>query len=188
MERPGSIEGEAVGDETSLSFLYNQDDLGPAIRLAFEERKEHSFMQKIDHFVAKREAQIEEICNEHFQEFIKSVDDLLAVRNEAADLAAEIAQQNDTLQKTGVVLIEESENLIRYQKIQRNIASVQRMMKLCLQAVNLCVETKELVDAKRLSDAFKALDQLEKDLLPRLAQFTVARSLGSFGAISIEQK
>eukprot|EP00002_Diphylleia_rotans_P037735 TRINITY_DN8465_c0_g2_i1.p1 TRINITY_DN8465_c0_g2~~TRINITY_DN8465_c0_g2_i1.p1 ORF type:complete len:765 (+),score=136.38 TRINITY_DN8465_c0_g2_i1:87-2381(+) len=177
MERPGSIEGEAVGDETSLSFLYNQDDLGPAIRLAFEERKEHSFMQKIDHFVAKREAQIEEICNEHFQEFIKSVDDLLAVRNEAADLAAEIAQQNDTLQKTGVVLIEESENLIRYQKIQRNIASVQRMMKLCLQAVNLCVETKELVDAKRLSDAFKALDQLEKDLLPRLAQFTVARSL-----------
>ena len=69
----------ALSSEDSVlgTLIGNGEDMGPLVRHAFETGRPESLLHQLKHVVKKKEAEIEELCKTHYEEFIRAVDELL---------------------------------------------------------------------------------------------------------------
>lgn len=79
--------GDTTGEDLVLATLIgNGDDLGPIVRHAFETGRPEALLQQLKSVVRKKEAEIEELCKTHYEEFILAVDELRGVLVDAEEL------------------------------------------------------------------------------------------------------
>ena len=79
--------GDSTAEDSVLTTMVsNGDDLGPMVRYAFDTGKPDALMQQLKKVVKRKEAEIEDLCKLHYEEFIKAVDDLRGVLVDAEEL------------------------------------------------------------------------------------------------------
>ncbi|RUS31236.1 hypothetical protein BC938DRAFT_478215 [Jimgerdemannia flammicorona] len=99
----------------------NLEQLGPIIKQVTETGKQDAFLDHLDAFIRKKEVDIERMCNNNYQEFVQSVDQLLKVRQGTVNLKHKIVELNTEMHKTGSRLAAKKKELIETRRTQQNI-------------------------------------------------------------------
>ncbi|XP_004364698.2 exocyst complex component 6B [Capsaspora owczarzaki ATCC 30864] len=164
------LHGSLIGE---LSAAEGQ--LAPTLRAVYESNTAQAFMVNLDSFIARTTTEIERMCNHHYQGFIESVEELLKVRADAANLREAIARTDEALQRSGRDYLERAEELRQHRIIHRNIVAAMEALTSCLPALQLYGKAHMHYAAHRYYHALTALTQLETRHLPNISQYTFAR-------------
>jgi hypothetical protein len=75
--------------------------LAPILRNIAASKQQDAFTKQLKTFIAAKEAEIEDICKAHYQEFVASTDKLLKVRQGTVSLKDRVAGLNEDIQSKG---------------------------------------------------------------------------------------
>ncbi|RUP11994.1 exocyst complex subunit Sec15-like-domain-containing protein [Jimgerdemannia flammicorona] len=146
----------------------NLEQLGPIIKQVTETGKQDAFLDHLDAFIRKKEVDIERMCNNNYQEFVQSVDQLLKVRQGTVNLKHKIVELNTEMHKTG-------SRLAAKQNIDQAIETLQTSL--------LVLELANKVDThmknQKYYSALKTLDELQSQHLRHVMQFEFATYLSN---------
>lgn len=160
--------GDTGEDLVLATLIGNGDDLGPIVRHAFEMGRPESLLHQLKHVVKKKEAEIEELCKTHYEEFILAVDELRGVLVDAEELKGELSSDNFKLQEVGSALLIKLEELLESYSIKKNLTEAIKMSKNCVQVVELCVKFNKHISEGQFYPALKTLDLIEKTYLQKV--------------------
>ena len=83
-----------------ITDLVSSDaQIASVIRTVYENKQQESFLESIEQFLEENQAEIEKICNFHYEDFINSVNESLLVKEESTQLRCELDLSNRQLQR-----------------------------------------------------------------------------------------
>lgn len=111
--------GDSAEDLVLATLIGNGDDVGPIVRHAFEMGRPEALLLQLKTVVRKKEAEIEDLCKSHYEEFILAVDELRGVLVDAEELKSELASDNFRLQEVGSALLIKLEELLESYSVKK---------------------------------------------------------------------
>lgn len=78
--------------------------IGSVFKSVFSEGRHTEFLKASECYSRKKDVEIERLCNQHFDIFIQSIDELLAMRTQAIQLKNVIARVQKELGSSGQLL------------------------------------------------------------------------------------
>ncbi|XP_054809109.1 exocyst complex component SEC15A-like [Prosopis cineraria] len=165
-----------LGEDLVLATLIgNGEDLGPLVRHAFEMGRPEGLLHQLRHVVKKKEAEIEEMCKTHYEDFIVAVDELRGVLVDAEELKSELQSDNFKLQQVGSSILVSLEDLLESYFIKQNVIEAIKMSKYCIQVLELCVKCNNHISNGEFYPALKTVDLLEKNYLQNIPAKTLKK-------------
>ena len=165
-----------MGDDFLLASLMESGFIVGSIKTVFERGKQQSFQSSIDKFNERLRREIQAICGDNYEHFLRSVNQLKIVRTEAKVLNAKITEVNDEIQTAGKLALEKGKELLSYRRVSENISSCMKLMEQCRFASSLCKKVIDLKESKKFYAALVSLGQLEHELKSqRYADFEFVR-------------
>lgn len=159
---------------TSSSEADTLDQLIPYI-------KDYSFGNKTAHLLnqlsdlsSERESEIERQCNANHQEFVKSVNQLLRIREGTVSLTNEILELNQSIQASTERLVDQKKALVESRGVRQNIEEARHALQDCLEVLRLANQVQELRDQKKHYAALRALDELQSVHLQSVTQYQLS--------------
>ncbi|XP_057549680.1 exocyst complex component SEC15A [Amaranthus tricolor] len=155
-------------DLVLATLIGNGEDLGPLVRHAFETGRPEPLLYQLRNVSKKKEAEIEDLCRLHYEEFIIAVDELRGVLVDAEELKAELQTDNFKLQEVGTSLLSKLDELLESYSIRKNINEAIKMSRMCVQLLELCAKCNSLVSEGKFYPALKTIELIEKDFLKNI--------------------
>ncbi|CAO2831567.1 unnamed protein product [Amaranthus hypochondriacus] len=155
-------------DLVLATLIGNGEDLGPLVRHAFETGRPEPLLYQLRNVSKKKEAEIEDLCRLHYEEFIIAVDELRGVLVDAEELKAELQTDNFKLQEVGTSLLSKLDELLESYSIKKNINEAIKMSRMCVQLLELCAKCNSLVSEGKFYPALKTIELIEKDFLKNI--------------------
>lgn len=150
------------GEDLSLA---NGNDVGPLVRHAFEMGRPEGLLRQMSFVVKEKEAEIEDMCKTHYEEFILAVDELRGVLFDAEELKSQLHGDNFKLQQVGSDLLVKLEELLECYSVKKNVAEAVKMSNKCVEVLELCGKCNSQVSEGQFYSALKTVDLLEKSYL-----------------------
>lgn len=157
--------GDTGEDLVLATLIGNGDDVGPLVRHAFEMGRPEPLVHQLKNVARKKEAEIEDLCKTHYEEFIVAVDELRGVLVDAEELKSDLATDNFRLQEVGSALLVKLEELLESYAVKKNVTEAIKMSKICVQALELCVKCNSYVSEGQFYHALKTMDLIERNYL-----------------------
>ena len=188
-KKQGEVEGAAalslaLGPPlTSHTDLYLQeieavdDYWGPTFRAIYESGQQEAFLERLESRIGEHDAEIEKMCNHHYQGFISSVRDLLHVRSDATQLNEEVIKIDKELRDSAAKVKAKGGGLVRARRVEKNIAATIESLSLCLPVLQMFAKLNRQMSEKRFHPALKTLEQLEHTYLPRIANYRFSKQM-----------
>ena len=109
---------------STLTSLAESAQYGPALKLIVERAFYQSYPAVLQQNIAVKDERIKQICHEHYLEFLASIDHLMTVKGEMAELKGSVRALNEEVQGSAVSLIKAatSVNDMRRQRLRINEA------------------------------------------------------------------
>ncbi|XP_057428227.1 exocyst complex component SEC15A-like [Lotus japonicus] len=168
-KRITDLENGDEGEDLVLATLVaNGDDISPLVRHAFEMGRPEGLLRQLNYVVKKKEAEIEEMCKTHYEEFILAVDELRGVLVDAEELKSELQSDNFKLQQVGSTLLVTLEELLESYSVKKNVTEAIKMSKNCIQVLELCVKCNNHISEAQFYPALKTLDLIEKSYMQNI--------------------
>ncbi|ORX92773.1 hypothetical protein K493DRAFT_408691 [Basidiobolus meristosporus CBS 931.73] len=158
-----------------VTEVENLDQLGPTIQTIYRTGKQETFLEQLTSFIIKKEREIEQMCNSHYQEFVQSVDQLLKVRQGTVSLKNKIVGFNDELQQAGSSIIEQKKELIETRKVLLNIDTAIETLQTCLHILNLANRVNVQIDEHKYYPALRTLEELQNVHLQEVSHYDFAK-------------
>lgn len=162
---PVTGNGEGGDDLLFASSIGNARDLGPIVRRAFEVGQPAPLLHQLKNVVKKKEAEIEELCKTHYEEFIRAVDELRDVLVDAAELKGELSTDNLKLQEVGTALLVKLDELLECYSIKKNMTNAMEMSKDCVRVLEYCLKCNNHISEGQLYPALRTLNLIEGNYL-----------------------
>lgn len=146
------------------------DHLIPVLKDASQSRRTPALMQCLTRYSEDRENDIERIGLTKHEEFLSSVNQLQAVREDTVALIGEILKLNQSIQNSTEKLVDQKGALVNTKAIRQNIADASEALRdslKVLQAVNLA---HDLIRQKRYYAALKSLEDLQNEHIVPILQ------------------
>jgi hypothetical protein len=153
------------------------EQLGPTVASVVKGKRTDLFLQQLDAFSAKKEAEVEKLCNEHYQDFVAAVERLTTIREGTRELRDRIVGLNDTLQTTGQDLVERKTDLASAKAVHRNMTQGIDTLNRCLHVLRLANRAKHQLETRALYAALQTLEELENVHLRKVSRYTFAQRL-----------
>ncbi|KAI9217304.1 exocyst complex subunit Sec15-like-domain-containing protein [Blastocladiella britannica] len=147
----------------------NLDDLeqiGPLIKSLVKNGRADAYLGSLAAYIGTQEAEIERLCNYHYQEFIASVDQLLKVRSETLDLKRGL--EGLAGQFTGAVKgsLDKKRDLVYRRKMLANLEATLDALTQCQAVVDLALRAKSLYESRKYYSALRCTDAIRARLHP----------------------
>src|ERR1700750_1460453 len=101
-------------DQSSSSE--NLEQLGPIIKQIHTGRQQDAFLRSVQALVDSKDAEIEKICGENYQDFISSVSTLFTVKSYTDKMKENISSLDESVSKLGRGLVEKKRALLQTKK------------------------------------------------------------------------
>lgn len=168
-KRRNEVENGDEGEDLVLATLIaNGDDLSPLVRHAFETGRPEGLLRQLNFVVKKKEAEIEDMCKTHYEEFILAVDELRGVLVDAEELKSELQSDNFKLQQVGTTLLVKLEELLESYSVKKNVTEAIKNSMNCIQVLELCVKCNNHISEGQFYPALKTVDLLEKSYMQNI--------------------
>uniref|UniRef100_A0A7S3LWZ2 Exocyst complex component n=1 Tax=Palpitomonas bilix TaxID=652834 RepID=A0A7S3LWZ2_9EUKA len=157
------IVGEA--EDALLSALVESDDIHPVLRTVCERKLQQSFMRKCREFVREKDIEVEELCRVGYQDFIKSVDQLLTVKEEVSQLKSSIIDNHADLLESSSLVLDSGTSLYKARRLLQRMQSLRERIKDSLTILEMVEKGNTLLREEKYLRALRLLQSIRKNYL-----------------------
>ena len=137
------------------SSTENLEQLGPIIKQIHVSRQQEAFLRTLQTLVESKEAEIEKICGDNYQDFVSSVSTLLTVRSYTLNLRDKITSLDSSVSSVGHGLATKKKALLKSKTTAANLDEAIDTLQACLRVLDLVHRISELVKEGRYWSALR---------------------------------
>ena len=127
--------------------------------------------------IDEHDADIEKMCNHHYQGFIYSVKELLHVKSDATQLKSDVVKIDTDLRESATSCMIKANELVKARQVEKNIAATIESLANCLPVLQTFSKLSRQMREKRYHPALKTLEQLENIHLPKISHCRFASKM-----------
>lgn len=140
-------------DPTSTSE--NTEQLGPIIKNIHATRQQDAYLKTLKQLVESKEAEIQQICGDNYQDFVSSVSTMLNVRTSTNSLRDRIIALDDSVNQAGKALAEKKKGLLKAKKAAMNLDEAIETLQACLRLLDLIDRIGQLIKQGKYYSALR---------------------------------
>jgi len=121
----------------SSSTTENLEQLGPIIKQIHQQKQQESFLRTLKALIDAKDAEIERICGDNYQDFVSSVSTLLTVRSYTRSLHEKITTLDGNVSQVGQSMVSKKKSLLQSKKTAANLDEAIDTLQACLRVLDL---------------------------------------------------
>jgi len=129
----------------SSSSSENLEQLGPIIKQIHSNRQQEAYLRTIQGLIESKDAEIEKICVDNYQDFISSVSTLFTVKSYTDKMKETIASLDTSVTQLGRGLVDKKRNLLQTKKTATNLDEAIDTLQACLRVLDVVNRVSEMV-------------------------------------------
>ena len=133
----------------------NLEQLGPIIKQIHANKQQEVFLRSVQGLIDSKDAEIEKICSENYQEFISSVSTLFSVKSYTSKLKEKITTLDASVSQIGRGLVEKKRTLLQSKKTAANLDEAIDTIQACLRVLDVVNRVGELVQQGKYWSALR---------------------------------
>uniref|UniRef100_A0A7S2W7V0 Exocyst complex component Sec8 n=1 Tax=Mucochytrium quahogii TaxID=96639 RepID=A0A7S2W7V0_9STRA len=170
--------GEDDDCSVLVSNLVSADEaIVPTLKSVLERGWSDRFAASLEHFSVAKENELRKVCNFHFHEFSEGIKDIGKLKQDSGVLRKKLTAMDVQIQEKGRSLVNNSESLLRFHGVQRNLTETQDELRRAQSLLTLVDKARTEIDAKEYFEALETIDLLRAVIHgDSLGQLFAARS------------
>jgi exocyst complex component 6 len=142
------------------SATENLEQLGPIIQQIHQNRQQDQFLRTLQGLIDSKDATIEQICSDNYEDFISSVSTLFTVKSYTDKMKETISSLDSSVSQLGKGLVEKKRNLLQTKKTAANLDEAIDTLQACLRVLDVVHKVGELVTQGKYWSALRVCMQL----------------------------
>jgi phage-related protein len=123
----------------------NLEQLGPIIKQIHANRQQEAFLRTVQGLIESKDADIEKICGDNYQDFISSVSTLFTVKSYTDKMKENISSLDASVAQLGRGLVEKKRGLLQSKKTAANLDEAIDTLQACLRVLDVVNRVGEMV-------------------------------------------
>ena len=123
----------------------NLEQLGPIIKQIHANRQQEAYLRTLQSLIDSKDAEIESICGDNYQEFISSVSTLFSIKSYTTNLREKITSLDQSVSQVGKSLVEKKKALLQTKKTAANLDEAIDGLQACLRILDVVNRVGEMV-------------------------------------------
>lgn len=115
----------------------NLEQLGPIIKQIHTNRQQEAYLRTLQGLIESKDAEIEQICGDNYEDFISSVSTLFDVKSYTTNLRERITTLDANVSQVGRGLVEKKKALLQSKKTAANLDEAIDTMQSCLRVLDV---------------------------------------------------
>jgi exocyst complex component 6 len=129
----------------SSSSSENLEQLGPIIKQIHANRQQEVFLRTVKGLIESKDAEIEKICGDNYQDFISSVSTLFTVKSYTTKMKENITSLDTSVSQLGRGLVDKKRALLQSKKTAANLDEAIDTLQACLRVLDVVNRVGEMV-------------------------------------------
>ncbi|KAH9985200.1 exocyst complex component sec15 subunit [Russula compacta] len=146
-------------DQSSSSE--NLEQLGPIIKQIHTNRQQEPYLRTLQALIDSKDAEIEKICGDNYQDFISSVSTLFTVKSYTHNLRDKIGSLDSSVSQVGHGLAEKKRALLQSKKTATNLDEAIDSLQASLRILDVVDRVSEMVKEGKYWSALRSLDDIQ---------------------------
>jgi methionine salvage enolase-phosphatase E1 len=142
----------------------NLEQLGPIIKQIHTNRQQEAYLRTLQGLIDSKDAEIEQICGDNYQDFISSVSTLFDVKSYTTNLRERITTLDASVSQVGRGLVEKKRALLQSKKTAANLDEAIDTMQSCLRVLDVLNRIGDMVKDGKYWSALRVSSYLYADL------------------------
>ena len=160
----------------------NLEQLGPIIRQIHANKQQEAFLRTIQGLIESKDAEIEKICSDNYQDFISSVSTLFTVKSYTTNMKEKITSLDANVSQLGRGLVEKKRGLLQTKKTAANLDLAVDTMQACLRVLDVVNRVGEMVKEGKYWSALRVRDKYDVSLCLVMKCVSVTRRYTEYAA------
>ncbi|KAI0637978.1 rsec15 [Trametes polyzona] len=139
----------------------NLEQLGPIIKQIHANRQQDVYLRTLQGLIESKDAEIESICGDNYQEFISSVSTLFSIKSYTTNLRDKITTLDSSVSQVGKSLVEKKKALLQTKKTAANLDEAIDGLQACLRVLDVVNRVGEMVKEGKYWSALRSLEDIE---------------------------
>ncbi|KAI0031663.1 exocyst complex component sec15 subunit [Vararia minispora EC-137] len=148
----------------------NLEQLGPIIKQIHQTRQQDAYLRTLQSVIDAKDAEIERICGDNYQDFLASVSTLFTVKSYTNNLRDKINTLDASVSQIGRGLVEKKRALLQAKKTASNLDEAIDNMQAGLRVLDVVNRVGEMVKEGKYWSALRSLDEIQYMPSSSLAQ------------------
>jgi hypothetical protein len=123
----------------------NLEQLGPVIKQIHSNRQQEIFLRVVQGLIESKDAEIEKICGDNYQDFISSVSTLFTVKSYTDKMKENIQSLDTSVSQLGRGLVEKKRTLLQSKKTAANLDEAIDTLQACLRVLDVVNRVGEMI-------------------------------------------
>jgi exocyst complex component 6 len=136
----------------------NLEQLGPVIKQIHANRQQDAFLRTLLGLIESKDAEIEKICSENYQDFISSVSTLFTVKSCTDAMRESIASLDNSVSQLGRGLVEKKKSLLQTKKTAANLDEAIDTLQACLRVMDVVDRVGQMIGEGKYWSALRVRD------------------------------
>lgn len=140
-------------DQSSTSE--NLEQLGPIIKQIHTNRQQEAYLRAVKSLIESKDAEIETICGDNYQEFISSVSTLFSIKSYTTNLRETITSLDQSVSQVGRGLVEKKRTLLQSKKTAANLDEAIDTLQASLRILDVVNRVGEMIEEGKYWSALR---------------------------------
>ncbi|KAG6854896.1 hypothetical protein C0991_012086 [Blastosporella zonata] len=139
----------------------NLEQLGPLIKGIHTNRQQEIFLRTAQGLIDAKDAEIENICGDNYQDFISSVSTLFTVKSYTDKMKENIQSLDASVSQLGRGLVEKKRTLLQTKKTAANLDEAIDTLQACLRVLDVVNRVGEMIREGKYWGALRSLEDIQ---------------------------
>ncbi|KAF8969464.1 exocyst complex component, sec15 subunit [Flammula alnicola] len=139
----------------------NLEQLGPIIKQIHTNRQQDAYLRTVQGLIDSKDAEIEKICSDNYQDFISSVSTLFTVKSYTDKMKENIASLDTSVAQLGGGLVEKKRALLQSKKTAANLDEAIDTLQACLRVLDVVDRVGEMIREGKYWSALRSLEDIQ---------------------------
>ncbi|KZW03721.1 exocyst complex component, sec15 subunit [Exidia glandulosa HHB12029] len=143
------------------STTENLEQLGPVIKQIHAQKQQEAFLRTLKSLIDAKDAEIERICGDNYQDFVSSVATLVTVRSYTRNLHDKITSLDGAVSQVGQSMVTKKKALMQSKKTAAHLDEAIDTLQSCLRILDLVNRVGEMIKEGKYWSALRTLDDIQ---------------------------
>ncbi|KIP10689.1 hypothetical protein PHLGIDRAFT_494456 [Phlebiopsis gigantea 11061_1 CR5-6] len=139
----------------------NLEQLGPIIKQIHQNRQQEAYLRAVKQLIESKDAEIETICGDNYQEFIGSVSTLFSIKSYTTNLRDTITSLDQSVSQVGRGLVEKKRALLQSKKTAANLDEAIDTLQASLRILDVVHRVGQMIEEGKYWSALRSLEDIE---------------------------
>ncbi|CCO31908.1 Exocyst complex component 6B AltName: Full=Exocyst complex component Sec15B [Rhizoctonia solani AG-1 IB] len=142
------------------STTENLEGLGTLVKSVHDARQQDAFLRTVKGLIESKDADIEKICGDNYQDFAGSVSTLLTVRTYTVNLRDRINSLDQEVSQVGHGLASKKKALLKSKRTAGNLDEAIGTLQSCLRVLDMVNKVGEMIRDRKYWSALRTLEEI----------------------------